>query len=767
MLSNNTKSNTPHTTTMDLSFFQRQLFYIILFFIPWFVIPLPWDSTEQIKTTFFILLATLIVLFEVIKWIWDGKISILRSKFDKVFLVLLFSFIISSIFSLDKWIAVWGFEGRLSTGLLSISILLIFFFLSRSFLNKSEHILKSIEILLIGISILTILSLLSFFKVDIFGWIPYLKHFFILGLPLTFSLKEMLLISSISLFLSITLIINYLREKKYQRILLPFGTLTLGFISIVFFSINQGVAIPILILLSMILTSLLLFIRLEKKFNFFPALLAILSVLTMIFAVGFQYESFRNSILGSSFEVISPLNLAPDISWKISSSVIVEDFYRGLVGIGNESFSVAYKLFKPATASTISLGNVDLNYASSEFFTTLANRGIIGVLVWILLGVVLLKSLVLDLTENFKDEKSLLVTILEINAIIFFLASLFVPFSFLLYFLFCISVLLLLMLKNISEKSEEQFLLKFWAVNVGGKSKDINKTVTSINWFFTSLLIILTFAGLLSLGSRTLSSLYIVRAEAYSIEESKKYESKEAVTFEQREQFFNQLISYYYKALRYDPTNPIANRKASASALEIMAVLSESYQKASESEKPSILSEISNWKNTSIDLSKEAINTSSYTYSNWNNRASVYIGFLSIGLSDYSEDALLALQYCVNLNPLDYESYYRAGQIYMIKEDYEKALAAFNNVLGINGQHVPSLVLSARIFNENGDTKNAVSFLEAAKKIMEMNKLEEDDMYSSIVNSLKELGASNQELQESNDEKSEDSLTNEFEPIQP
>lgn len=239
MLSNNTKSNTPHTTTMDLSFFQRQLFYIILFFIPWFVIPLPWDSTEQIKTTFFILLATLIVLFEVIKWIWDGKISILRSKFDKVFLVLLFSFIISSIFSLDKWIAVWGFEGRLSTGLLSISILLIFFFLSRSFLNKSEHILKSIEILLIGISILTILSLLSFFKVDIFGWIPYLKHFFILGLPLTFSLKEMLLISSISLFLSITLIINYLREKKYQRILLPFGTLTLGFISIVFFSINQ------------------------------------------------------------------------------------------------------------------------------------------------------------------------------------------------------------------------------------------------------------------------------------------------------------------------------------------------------------------------------------------------------------------------------------------------------------------------------------------------------------------------------------------------
>jgi tetratricopeptide (TPR) repeat protein len=752
---------------MDLSFFQRQLFYITLFFLPWFVIPLPWDSTDQIKTTLFILLASLIILLEVVKWIWDGKISILRSKFDKVFLVLLFSFIISTIFSLDKWIAVWGFEGRLSTGLLSMSVLLVFFFLARSFLNKSKQILKSIEILLLGVAILTILSMLSFFKVDIFSWIPYLKHFFIVGLPLTFSLKEILLISGSSIFLSIALIINYLGEHKYQRVLLPFGTLTLGFISIVFFSINQGIVIPILILLGIILTSLLLFVKLEKKFNFFPALLAIFSVLTMVFAVGFQYESFRDSILGSSFEVISPLSLAPDISWKISSGVIVEDFYRGLVGIGNESFSLAYKLFRPATASTISLGNVDLNYASSEIFTTLANRGIIGVIVWILLGVVLLKSLVLDLTENFKDQKSLLVIALEINAIIFFLASLFVPFSFLLYFLFSVSVLLLLILKNVTEKNEEQFLLKFWAVNIGGQSKDINKTITGINWFFTSLLIILTFAGLLSLGSKTLSSLYIVRAEAYSIEESKKYESKQEVTFEQREEFFNRLISYYYKALRYDSSNPIANRKASASALEIMAVLSESYQKASESEKSSILSEISNWKNISIDLSKEAISTSSYTYTNWYNRASIYIGFLSIGLSDYSEDALSALQYCVNLNPLDYESYYRAGQIYMIKEDYEKALSAFNNVLNINGQHVPSLVLSARIFNENGDTKNAISFLEAAKKIMEINKLEEDDMYSSIVDSLKELGANNPELKESSDEKSENSLTNEFEPLEP
>ncbi len=49
------------------------------------------DSTERIKSILFIALSSLLVLLEVVKWIWDGKVSIVKSKSGKIFLLLFFS----------------------------------------------------------------------------------------------------------------------------------------------------------------------------------------------------------------------------------------------------------------------------------------------------------------------------------------------------------------------------------------------------------------------------------------------------------------------------------------------------------------------------------------------------------------------------------------------------------------------------------------------------------------------------------------------------
>ena len=765
MLTNNSRLGVI-TDGIDMSFFQRQLLYILLFLLPWFVIPLPWDPTEQIKIVLFIIISSLIILLEVIKWIWDGKVTISKSVVDRAFLLLALTFFISSVFAADKWTALWGFDGRLGTGFLSLSILFLLFFVSRNFLSNSKSIIRAIEVFVLGISILSILSLLSLFKVNIFGWMPVIKNFFIIGLPLTFHAKEILLICLVAIFMSIFLTVNYLKEKRFQRILLPFIAMIIAFVSIPLFSVNQGVIFPILIFVSLIFTSVFLFLKLEKSFRFFPILLSIFLLISTLFAIGLQYDSFKNSILGDTFEVMSSVSLAPDISWTVSSQVIVGDFFRGVVGLGNESFAIAYNLFKPATQSTISFSNASFISSSSELFTTLASRGILGVIVWLFLGLMLIKTFINDLTSSL-EENYIPLLILQICTIAIYIGSFFVHFSFLLYFVFIISILFSVVLRNIYKKNNEQFVLKFWAVNVGGVSQDVNKTVNGVNWFLTGLVIVVVFGGLVALGYRFVSVMYLARAEAFSAEESAKYKQEEEVTLEIREDFFNSLMSYYSTSLRYDSSNPIANRKASSTAIEIIKVLSEIYEKASEEEKSSILSEISAWKNTAIDLSKEAINVSPNTYANWYVRSNVYIGLLTIGFSDYSEDALAALQMAVNLNPLDFESYYRAGQIYMIKEDYERALAAFNRGLSINGQHVPSLILSARIFNEQGDTKTAVSYLEAAQKIMELNKLEDDPLYQNIINALSEFKSSAKiPIEEKSLEKqSEDELTDELFPI--
>lgn len=765
MLTNNTKDLTTTNSGIDLSFFQRQIFYILLFFMPWFVVPLPWDPTEQIKVIFFIVLASTLVLIEIVKWIWGGKVTILKSVFDKAFLLIYFSFVLSTVFALDKWVAVWGFDGRMGIGLISISVLILFFFLSRSFLKSKEHIYKAIEVLIYGLSVLVILSLLSFFNIEILNWVPYLKYFFVKGLPLTFYSDSILLVSSVLIFLSISSLIAYIKEKKYQRIPLPFLSLILGFVSIPLFSMSGGILIPVLVFVGLLFASLLLFLKLEKNLKFLPITISLFILVSMIFTLGLQNDSFKESVVGENFNPVIPVTLAADVSWTISSSVVVEDFFRGLVGMGNESFGIAYSLFRPAVDSVVSLGNTSFAFGANELFTSLASRGILGVVVWVFLGVVIIKTVIVDVASSINKD-TLPVILLEINAFVIFFASLFMSFSFLSYFLLFTSVLLIVVARGIVYRQSEEFLLKFWAVNTGSTPKNVNNTISGINWFLTCLIVVLVFVGLFSLGGKVVASAYILRAEAYSIEETEKYESQGDISLDEREEFFNRTISYYYKALKYDPINPIANRRASRTAVEIMNVLGEVYRNSSEEEKPSVLSEITRWKNVAIDLSREAINTSSYTYTNWNTRATVYVGFLGIGLSDYSEDALASLQSCINLNPLDYESYFRAGQIYMIKNDFEKALAAFEKSISINGQHVPSIVLSARIMNEMGDTQNAIIYLREARRIMEVNKLEGDEMYKTVIEALDELGGNTQQQESDTQEgEVEEETLEEFAPM--
>ena len=107
----------PVSSVFDLiSGLQRFVLYFILFLIPWLIIPLPYDLTEKVKSITFIILTSILVLLEVVKWIWDGKVSIIKSSFDKVFLLLFGSFLLSFVFARDSWISFWGYDGRVEIG---------------------------------------------------------------------------------------------------------------------------------------------------------------------------------------------------------------------------------------------------------------------------------------------------------------------------------------------------------------------------------------------------------------------------------------------------------------------------------------------------------------------------------------------------------------------------------------------------------------------------------------------------------------------------
>lgn len=728
-----------------ISKIQRMLFNITLFVIPWLIVPLPFDSTERIKSIVFISFSSLLILLEVIKWIWDGKISIVKSKLDKVFLLLFFSFLLATVFARDSWISVWGYDGRMGTGFFVMAFLFLFFFLSRGFLQKKKEIVNAVTALSFGLFVLIVLSMLSVLKVNVFGWLPYVRDFFTVGLPLTFSFQEVMLLSGVAIFLNIFLLIEALQTEEYQASIFPVVSTVISFVSLAIFSVNQGALIPILFFVVAIFVCVLLWFKLDKKLKALPIVVALFTTLTLVFCIGFQYEPFRKALLGSEFTTITPIRLGADISWSVSSSSIVGDFLRGLVGLGNDSFGIGYNLFKPSTDATIALGNTTFVTASNEVFTILSNRGLIGATIWVLLGISYLRLLIKNISTS-KKEGNFSSILLGLVTLYVYLGSLFIPYSFLMYFILFVLTILLIAIDS-KENENSEFLLKFWAVNTGMGNRDINKTMEGVNWFLTILCTILTLGVIIFLSVKTIGTTYVVRAESYNIEMNKKYQNEPDVPDEVREKYLEKIAGYYNNALKYDSSDPYINRKSSLVALETINLLSKRYADAEEKDKESILSTITTWKNTAIDLSREAINTSPLTYANWNTRATVYIGLMSVGFSDYSQDALNALQTCVNINPLDYDSYYKAAQIYMVKEDYDKALSTLDTVLRINGQHVPSLVLSASILYEKKDTEQAILYLQAAKEILEVNKLDSGEIYDNIVKSLEQLGANEKDAE--------------------
>ncbi len=83
----------------------------------------------------------------------------------------------------------------------------------------------------------------------------------------------------------------------------------------------------------------------------------------------------------------------------------------------------------------------------------------------------------------------------------------------------------------------------------------------------------------------------------------------------------------------------------------------------------------------------------------------------------------------------------------MVKEDYDKLFQLWILYFSINGQHVPSLILSASILYEQKNTEQAILYLQAAKEILEVNKLDSGETYDNIVKSLEQLGATEEDLE--------------------
>ncbi len=745
---------------INLSAIQKFLFKGLLFLLPLAIFPFPWDWTERGMSLLILSVSVIILGLEIIKLLWGGSLSILKSVIDIGFFLILFSYLLSTIFSVDINTSLWGIDGRLGSGLVVFIAVLLVSITARGFIKGEKDVRSLIFCFLIGFFINNLLSLFSFFGVNVWGFIPVYSDLYQAGLPLLRLGSAHILVNFISLILSLGLIGEYLiaQRGKLEFIF----SIILGLFSAIniwVFSINEGlVTIAILLLLLIgLLIPVLKFIRIDKETSRQVFLFSLITVFIVIIPVIFlQIPNIRESIFPEDLEIVTELSLGFDLSWVISSSVIVSGFVQGFLGYGLGTYPVAYNKFKPLDTSVLALGDSTFAMGVSEVLTKVTTGGLLWFFIWLFVGFLIIRAFVQDLKDareiNDKGGAWRLL-IIDITLLVLFVASFFFPFTILVTFLLLTLVSIRSIIREYLQRSPgDKFILKFWAVNLDTPS-NANKSLYNFNVFLTVIVSIISVSLLGVLLAKTVSSYHVLRAEAYSVSENRKYQDDPEAqpTLEDRENFILTMDDYYSKALSLDRNNPLYNRKKTLILLEQLSIVTEAYSQIDEEDteqRDQYLQAIMALKSNTVEFARKTTDISPAVYANWLTRSTVYTGLVGLGFNEHIPDATNSLELAITLNPLNYELYYTLAQVHIVKGDQETALQYLQGVLQINPRHIPSILLVADLSKEADDLETYAAYLQAAKLILEQEEATELDLYLEIVTALEEVDAGDVELPE-------------------
>lgn len=727
---------------------QKYLFFALLFITPLSIMPFPWDWTERSMALVILVIAAIIVSLELVKLIWEGKATFLKSALDGGILAVITSLLLSTIFSKDFNSSIWGMDGRLGSGLLVFVTIVLVCLCARTFIKNMKDIKMCILAFIVGFSITNILSILSFLGVNVWGFLPIYKDLDQVGLPLLRSSKVHLLVNFILMLLNIGVMVDYVIEKTGKRAIFTIVAISavISAVNIWIFSINQGIG---LILLFILLVIALWFfgirrLKLTKLISRDVLLVLIITLLVVLIpTILLQIPSLREIILPKSVNLVAQVSLGADVSWMIAASVLVSSFGRGLLGMGVDNYSIAYNAYKPLSQSLIQYNNVNFYYSGTEVFTQFANCGLLWIIAWGFLGFVIIRMIVKDLAKIkvYKEElnSSWYLLVFDVLVVFIYLASFVATYSVLvILLLFTIIMLRSVLLEILNKGTGEKFVMKLWTANLKPENETGNST-QSLNIILTIVVGLGSLGLLLMWGSKAIASFYTLKAESYYASENSKYTST-TPTIDQRETFVNNMVHYYSQAAKFDGSDPLINRKTGSMYLELVGIAAEKYSKSdSSTDKTALISSVGEWKNYALDYTRKSIDTDGEVYANWEARAQVYMGLVGMGFTDYVSDSLYSLEQAAKLNPLNYELYYSEAQIYVINSDKDSALAALTKELGINPQHIASLILAADINKEKGNTDVYESYLKAAKKILETNSQTDTDVYKQVTTELNAL----------------------------
>lgn len=659
-------------------------FSLLFFLLPLIVIPVTSELFEFNKIVFLYILTTIITSFWLAKIIISQKLTFKKTPLDLPLITFLLANLISTYFSIDRHMSIFGYYSRFNGGLLPIISYTLLYF---AFVNniKKEKVIDFIKITFASSVIVCLYAILQKAGIDKNIWVQDVQNrvFSTLGQP------NWLSAFIVFIFPTSLAYAFYLDKKRSQR---RFFILALIYFLVLLFTKSRSGLLGFVAanILFWLISFLINKAKIKKQ-----ALLFNLSIIFITLIIGTPWTPSLKELISKNKNSTPPQAGTVLETGGTESGEIRKIVWKGALkvfkdypvfGTGPETFALSYFKYKPAEHNLTSEWDFVYNKAHNEYLNYLANTGILGLFSYLIL---ILSSILMMAREikKTKDEKEKFITLGLLSGYIGFLTTNIFGFSVAVTsFLFFIYPAIAFSFKNQAEEKEEKYYF------------DTKAKISLLILGFISIFIIY------KLINYWLADFYYSRAKDYN--RSKNYA------------FAQDSLN---KAIKLKPQEPVYLDELAKTTLGLAI---SAFNKNNQNQTEELA-------NKALDQIKEAVNLSPNniffrkTYSS----ILIQLSIIDPKLTTDAENSLLDLS---QFAPTDPKVYYNLGLIYLRSNNPQKAKEVLEKSVELKSNYRDGRLALSTAYNKLGEKEKAK---EELKYILE--KINPNDEFAK--NQLEEI----------------------------
>ena len=333
---------------------------ILAFLVPIFFLPTTTEFFEYNKLTLFTVGTFVLLLAWAYKMLSEKSVKISKTPLDLPMMGILISYVLSTVFSIDRYSSIFGSQGRWFPSLTAFIILIAFYYAVSSNISSLKPVKFAVMGFLVGTSLSTIIALLGYYGIKL-GPQPYLQ---IPNFTLTGSSTTAGVLAAVSTILATGMLI-YTSQMPAKTLYLQaavvnlFGALLLGGLPSWAVLVTGTVAI--------------LYLTTAERIRANKTLLLVLAGTALALISTLIVPTSREVIVNKDYP--TELVLSPQTTWQVVSSTL-RDFPT--VGSGPSTFHLNFPRYKPLELNATDLWNTRFDKAYSEAFGIIGAMGVLG-----------------------------------------------------------------------------------------------------------------------------------------------------------------------------------------------------------------------------------------------------------------------------------------------------------------------------------------------------------------------------------------------------